>query len=237
MSQTRRAAVVQSRSVCDARLGDRRKFFESVVDKLMRSDTLKRLIDVIGAAMALVLSAPVMAVIAAVIFVTMRSPVLFLQTRPGLGERPFRLIKFRTMRQGAKGSSPQPDGERLTRVGRFLRSTSMDELPEFWNVLTGSMSLVGPRPLLPEYLTRYTAEQARRHLVKPGITGWAQVNGRNSTAWAERLALDIWYVDHWSLIIDLRIIFLTFLKVLKREGIRAPGHDTMPEFTGTEGQL
>jgi lipopolysaccharide/colanic/teichoic acid biosynthesis glycosyltransferase len=163
------------------------------------------------------------------------SPVLFRQVRPGLHGRPFMMVKFRTMtdERGADGEL-LPDAQRLTALGRLLRATSLDELPELWNVLRGEMSLVGPRPLLMEYLPLYSPEQARRHEVRPGITGWAQVNGRNALSWEERFKLDVWYVDHRSLWLDLRILWLTVRKVLVREGISAQGEATMPRFTGNE---
>jgi lipopolysaccharide/colanic/teichoic acid biosynthesis glycosyltransferase len=167
----------------------------------------------------------------------MGSPVLFVQERPGLGGRPFRLVKFRTMRHAtAPDGAPLPDADRLTPLGRFLRATSLDELPQLWNVLRGELSLVGPRPLLMQYLARYTPEQARRQDVLPGITGWAQVNGRNALAWDEKLALDVWYVDHWSLGLDLKILVRTLGKVLRRDGISQRGQATMPEFLGTAGR-
>jgi lipopolysaccharide/colanic/teichoic acid biosynthesis glycosyltransferase len=163
----------------------------------------------------------------------MGSPVFFRQTRPGLGGGPFTLIKFRTMRDSyGAGAQPLPDESRITRLGAFLRRTSLDELPELWNVLKGDMSLIGPRPLLVEYLDRYTREQARRHEVKPGITGLAQVSGRNALSWEERLALDVWYVDNWTMWLDLKILTKTVAQVLTRRGISAPGHATMPEFEG-----
>ena len=163
------------------------------------------------------------------------SPVLFRQVRPGLHGRPFMMVKFRTMtdERGADGEL-LPDAQRLTPFGRFLRATSLDELPELWNVLRGEMSLVGPRPLLMEYLPLYSPEQARRHEVRPGITGWAQVNGRNAVSWNERFRLDVWYVDHCSLWLDLRILWLTVRKVLVREGISAQGEATMSKFTGNK---
>jgi len=166
----------------------------------------------------------------------MGSPVLFRQVRPGLHRKPFVMYKFRTMRdlRDTEGRL-LPDEMRLTRVGHILRATSLDELPELFNVLKGEMSLVGPRPLLMEYLELYTPEQARRHEVKPGITGWAQVNGRNAITWEEKFKLDVWYVDNWSLGLDLKILALTLIKVLKREGISADGHATMPEFRGSQG--
>jgi lipopolysaccharide/colanic/teichoic acid biosynthesis glycosyltransferase len=166
-----------------------------------------------------------MAIIAVAVRVTMGAPVLFRQVRPGLHGAPFTLVKLRTMR-GGEGS----DAERLTPLGSLLRSTSVDELPELINVLRGEMSLVGPRPLLTDYLAHYTLEQARRHEVRPGITGWAAIQGRNTTSWERRMQLDVWYVDHWSLALDLRILLLTVVKVVRREGISAEGHATMPRF-------
>lgn len=161
----------------------------------------------------------------------MGRPIFFKQVRPGLYGKPFVLYKFRTMLDLRDQTGKMlPDERRLTSFGRWLRSTSLDELPVLFNVLKGDMSLVGPRPLLMEYLDRYTPEQARRHEVKPGITGWAQINGRNAISWEEKFALDVWYVDNWSLLLDFRIIFLTILKVLKHEGISADGYATMPEF-------
>lgn len=196
----------------------------------------KVLLDRTVAAVGLVGAAPACLAIALAIRLTMGGPVLFTQLRPGLRGRPFRLYKFRTMvdaLDSAELHSPAADERRLTRLGRFLRATSMDELPQLWNVLRGDMSLVGPRPLLMEYLERYTPEQARRHRVRPGITGWAQINGRNATSWEQRFAHDVWYVDHWSLGLDLKIIVLTLLRVARREGISNPGHATMPAFKGS----
>jgi len=159
--------------------------------------------------------------------------VLFRQIRPGLNGKPFEMIKFRTMRDAVDASGKQlPDNERMTPFGCFLRSSSLDELPELWNVLKGDMSLVGPRPLLMEYLPLYTSEQSRRHEVRPGVTGWAQINGRNALSWEEKFKLDIWYVDNRSLWLDLKIIFLTVVKVVMRDGISADGEVTMPKFTG-----
>lgn len=160
------------------------------------------------------------------------SPVFFRQTRPGLNAQPFNMVKFRTMTD-ARGPDGQllPDGDRLTAFGRFLRSSSLDELPELWNVLKGDMSLVGPRPLLMEYLPLYSPEQARRHEVRPGISGWAQVNGRNALSWEDKFKLDVWYVDHHTLWLDIKILWLTVRKVLVREGISAAGEATMPKFT------
>ncbi len=185
--------------------------------------------DRAGAALCLVLASPVIAAVAVAVRAAMGRPVFFVQERPGRLGRPFRLVKFRTMRNGAGD-----DAERLTRLGRFLRSTSLDELPQLWNVLRGELSLVGPRPLLSHYLPRYSAEQARRHEVLPGITGWAQVNGRNAISWEEKLALDVWYVDHWSLSLDAKILLRTLARVLRRTGISRDGHATTPEFLGTE---
>ncbi len=203
----------------------------------MRSKVLKRGMDLMGATFGLVLLAPVMLVVALLIRLTMGSPVLFRQVRPGLYGRPFTMYKFRTMLdiRNERGEL-LPDELRLTPVGRFLRKTSLDELPELFNVLKGDMSLVGPRPLLMDYLDRYTPEQARRHEVKPGITGWAQVNGRNALTWEEKFKLDVWYVDNWSLWLDIKILFMTLVKVFKREGISADGHVTMPEFKGSGNQ-
>ncbi|HMQ31980.1 MAG TPA: sugar transferase [Chloroflexaceae bacterium] len=194
----------------------------------------KRLLDLILAGAGLLLLSPLLLALAILVRLRLGGPVLFQQERPGLGGRPFTLRKFRTMRD-ARGpdGTPLPDAARLTPFGRFLRSTSLDELPELWNVLVGEMSLVGPRPLLTEYLGLYTPQQARRHELRPGITGWAQVNGRNSLSWEERFALDVWYVDRCSLWLDLLILARTALKVLRREGVSAEGHATMPRFTGT----
>lgn len=197
---------------------------------------MKRLIDIAGSLFGLLLLSPVMLVAAIAIRRRMGAPVLFAQDRPGLGGQPFRMYKFRSM-LNACGADGQPlsDAERLTALGRFLRSTSIDELPGLWNVLKGDMSLVGPRPLLMEYLPRYNAEQARRNDVRPGLTGWAQVNGRNALSWEEKFALDIWYVDHRSLWLDIRIIWLTLLRIIQRDGISAEGEATMSKFQGTGG--
>jgi sugar transferase EpsL len=196
---------------------------------------LKRVFDVVVSATALVVLAPVMGLIALAVWRTMGRPVLFRQARPGLHGKPFVMYKFRTMRdlRDAEGNL-LPDEARLTPFGRWLRATSLDELPELVNVLRGEMSLVGPRPLLMEYLDRYTPEQARRHEVKPGITGWAQIHGRNNLSWDERFKLDVWYVDNWSLWLDLKILWRTLWMVLRREGISAQGHATMPEFRGSQ---
>jgi lipopolysaccharide/colanic/teichoic acid biosynthesis glycosyltransferase len=198
---------------------------------------LKRCMDLLAAGVGLLCLAPVMAVTALVIRATMGGPVLFRQVRPGRGGRPFELVKFRTMLEATDAEGhPLPDEQRLTRVGRLLRAASLDELPQLWNVLRGDMSLVGPRPLLVEYLPRYSAEQARRHDVLPGITGWAQVNGRNALGWPERFRLDVWYVDHWSIALDVKILLLTLLRVLQREGISHEGSATMFKFLGNETQ-
>lgn len=194
---------------------------------------LKRLVDLLLSALGLVILAPVMAGIAVAVAAALGRPVFFRQIRPGLHGKPFRLIKFRTMLD-AVGSDGKPldDSKRLTRFGRFLRASSLDELPELWNVLKGEMSLVGPRPLLMHYLPLYSPEQARRHDVRPGLTGWSQVNGRNALSWADKLALDVWYVDNRSFRLDLGILLMTVAKVISRSGIAAEGSETMPEFRG-----
>lgn len=196
---------------------------------------MKRLLDVVVAVLALLLLALPLLWLALLVRSKLGSPVLFFQTRPGMGGKPFRMIKFRTMTD-ATGRNGQllPDAERLTPFGHSLRAASLDELPELLNVLKGDMSLVGPRPLLMEYLPLYTVEQARRHEVRPGITGWAQVNGRNMLSWEDRFRLDVWYVDHRSLWLDLKILALTVRKVLARDGISASGEATMSKFTGTK---
>lgn len=194
----------------------------------------KRILDLALALPATVVALPVMMAIAALVRARLGKPVLFVQVRPGLRGKPFRLFKFRTMRDARDDRDvPLPDEERLIPLGTFLRRTSLDELPELFNILKGDMSLVGPRPLLPQYLGRYTAEQNRRHEVKPGLTGWAQINGRNAITWEEKFALDVWYVDRRSLALDLKILAITLWKVLNREGISAEGEATMREFTGT----
>jgi len=194
---------------------------------------LKRTLDMVASCIALALLAPILAAVAIMVRRRMGSPVLFRQVRPGLDGKPFEMIKFRTMRNSV-GPDGQPlsDAERLTAFGAFLRSTSLDELPELWNVLKGEMSLVGPRPLLMEYLPLYSPEQARRHEVRPGVTGWAQVNGRNAIGWAEKFALDVWYVDNRSLWLDLKIMVLTVLRIIRRDGINAEGSVTAEKFTG-----
>jgi len=196
-------------------------------------DLSKRLFDLFLTFPAVIFLLPVLIVIMFLVRVKLGRPVLFKQQRPGLGGSPFWLLKFRTMTDahGVDGVL-LPDALRLTAFGRFLRATSLDELPELLNVLKGDMSLVGPRPLLMQYLGRYSPEQARRHEVKPGITGWAQVNGRNAITWEEKFKLDVWYVDNWSLWLDIKIIAMTIWKILKREGISQPGQATMEEFKG-----
>lgn len=195
---------------------------------------MKRTIDLIGSWAGLVVLSPVLAGVALGVRWRLGSPVLFRQVRPGLGGRPFEMVKFRTMTDGRDASGALlPDAERLTAFGRFLRSTSLDELPELWNVVRGDMSLVGPRPLLMHYLDLYTPEQARRHEVKPGITGWAQVNGRNAATWDERFAMDVWYVENQSFWLDVKILARTFWKVFKREGVTQEGQSTVEYFTGS----
>jgi lipopolysaccharide/colanic/teichoic acid biosynthesis glycosyltransferase len=194
---------------------------------------LKRLLDVVVSAVVLLLLSPLLLAVGIAVRVLIGRPVLFRQRRPGLHGVPFELLKFRTMTDAVDaGGRPLPDAQRLGRFGAMLRELSIDELPELVNVFRGEMSLVGPRPLLMQYLDRYDATQARRHDVSPGITGWAQINGRNAISWEERFALDVWYVDHRSLWLDLRILVNTVRKVFRREGITQPGHATMPEFTG-----
>jgi sugar transferase EpsL len=194
----------------------------------------KRALDLLIAAPSLLLLTPVLTLVALAVWMTMGAPILFRQERPGVGGRPFTILKFRTMlvERGRDGRL-LPDHDRLTALGRFLRRFSLDELPELWNVVGGDMSLVGPRPLLMEYLDRYTSRQARRHEVRPGITGWAQVNGRNLLSWEEKFEHDLWYVEHVSLGLDLRILATTVGKVLRGEAISAPGHATMPAFRDT----
>lgn len=203
-----------------------------MLPRIDRSRLLKRVCDIAGAGLGLAVMALPMALIALAIGVTMGKPILFRQERPGLHGVPFRIIKFRTMRAPA-GADDDSDEARLSGMGRFLRSLSLDELPELWNVLKGDMSLVGPRPLLMQYLPLYTKTQARRHEVRPGLTGLAQVHGRNALSWEKRFRLDIWYVDHCSLALDLKILARTWVKVLRREGISQPGQATVEYFSGT----
>ncbi|HJX00247.1 MAG TPA: sugar transferase [Terriglobales bacterium] len=192
----------------------------------------KRSFDLFIAVIALLVTVPAMLVIALCVRASVGSPVLFRQRRPGLGGRPFTIYKFRTMRLG-EASIDTVDQQRITRFGGFLRRTGLDELPQLWNVLRGDMSVVGPRPLLMEYLDRYSPQQSRRHLVLPGIIGWAQVNGRNAVSWEQRFSRDLWYVDHQSFGFDLKILCLAVIRVLKRNGITQSGHTMMPEFRGS----
>lgn len=194
---------------------------------------MKRLVDVVLASLGLLVLAPVILLVAIAIRRRLGSPVIFSQVRPGLHGKPFKMVKFRTMRDAFDADgNPLPDAQRMTPFGNFLRASSLDELPELWNVLKGDMSLVGPRPLLMEYLPLYSLEQYRRHEVRPGISGWAQVNGRNALSWEDKFDLDVWYVDNRSLALDLKIIFLTLKKVVIREGINGAGEATMSKFTG-----
>jgi len=197
----------------------------------------KRLFDLVVASIATLFLSPVFFVVGVLVYWKLGSPILFRQQRPGLHGKPFTLYKFRTMTDARDADGNLlPDADRLTNFGRFLRRTSLDELPELINVLKGDMSLVGPRPLLMHYLELYSPEQARRHHVRPGITGWAQISGRNAVSWEEKFRLDVWYVDNVSLGLDLKILLLTLWKVVKREGISQAGHATMPEFTGLPTQ-
>lgn len=201
----------------------------------MLDSALKRAMDIVLASIALFFFAPVLLVVSLMVKRKLGSPVLFCQRRPGKDGKPFTMIKFRTMRDAVdEQGNPLPDAERLTDFGKFLRATSLDELPELINVLLGDMSLVGPRPLLMRYLDRYTPEQARRHEVKPGITGWAQVSGRNAISWEDKFVLDVWYVDNRSIFLDTKILFMTVWGVLRREGISQEGHATMEEFMGSK---
>ncbi|MBS9404068.1 sugar transferase [Halomonas sp. TRM85114] len=198
---------------------------------------MKRIFDIIASFFALLPLSPLLLIVALLVRRKLGSPVLFRQTRPGLHGKPFEMVKFRTMRDAidAEGN-PLPDDQRMTRLGHILRATSLDELPELWNVLKGDMSLVGPRPLLMEYLPLYSTEQYRRHEVRPGVTGWAQVNGRNALSWEEKFKLDVWYVDNRSLWLDLKILWLTVKKVLVRDGISADGQATMTRFEGSKDE-
>jgi len=202
-------------------------------DKTQHCVACKRVFDLLLSIPVLILVSPVIIVVTLLVRMRLGSPVFFSQLRPGLHARPFYMLKFRTM-TNTRGSDGRllSDDKRMTRLGNFLRRTSIDELPEFINVFKGDMSLVGPRPLLMQYLDRYTPEQARRHEVKPGITGWAQIHGRNALTWEEKFKLDVWYVDNWSLWLDIKIIAMTIWKILQREGISQPGQATMEEFKG-----
>lgn len=198
---------------------------------------MKRCIDIAGAVLGLIILSPVLATVAVAIWMQMERPIIFRQIRPGLNGQAFYMYKFRTMsNKRDDNGNLLPDEQRLTALGKFLRKTSLDELPELLNVIKGDMSLVGPRPLLMQYLDRYTSEQARRNEVKPGITGWAQVNGRNAISWEEKFILDVWYVDNWSLWLDIEILAITIWKVFRREGISAQGEATMQEFMGNYRQ-
>ena len=199
------------------------------------SKFFKRLFDIIASASGLIFLSPVFLILAYLIRKNLGAPVFFTQERPGKDGKPFKMIKFRSMRDAVdKDGNPLPDSERLTPFGKKLRAASLDELPELWNVLKGDMSLVGPRPLLMSYLPLYNDFQFRRHEMKPGVTGWAQVNGRNAISWDEKFAYDIWYIDHFSLWFDMKILFLTIKKVFIKEGISAEGEATMPYFTGND---
>lgn len=198
---------------------------------------MKRIMDVLIAGMALVLLSPVLLTVAILARIKLGTPVLFRQTRLGKNSAPFEILKFRTMTDERDETGRLlPDEKRLVGLGRFLRSSSLDELPELFNVLKGEMSLVGPRPLLMEYLPLYSKRQARRHDVRPGITGWAQINGRNAISWEDKFKLDVWYVENRSILLDIKIIFITLLKVIRREGVSANDHVTMPEFKGVKDE-
>ena len=198
-----------------------------------RPALLKRLMDIVVSGVGIIVLSPVLLVVWIAVRRRMGSPALFRQVRPGLNGRPFEMIKFRTMRDGlGPGGAPLPDSDRLTSFGRWLRATSLDELPELWNVLKGDMSLVGPRPLLMEYLPLYSPDQVRRHAVRPGVTGWAQVNGRNAVSWERKFELDVWYVDRHNLWLDVKIIAMTVVRILRRDGISAPGSATAEKFQG-----
>jgi sugar transferase EpsL len=204
---------------------------KDVPKKLM----LKRTFDLFAAFFGLVALSPLLVILMVLVRVRLGTPVFFAQIRPGLNGRPFRMLKFRTMTdERDQQGNLLPDGDRLTRLGRFLRSSSLDELPELWNVLKGEMSLVGPRPLLMEYLPMYNDHQARRHEVRPGITGWAQVNGRNAISWDQKFDYDVWYVDNQSFWLDLKILLMTVWKVVRRDGISAAGEATMERFNGNQ---
>ena len=197
----------------------------------------KRAFDIIVSLAGLIVAGPVLLIVALLVRVFLGSPVLFRQQRPGLNAKPFEILKFRTMTD-AVGSDGAllPDKDRLTAFGRFLRSSSLDELPELWNVLKGEMSLIGPRPLLMEYVPLYGETQMRRHAMRPGITGWSQVNGRNAIGWDEKFVLDVWYVDNQSMLLDVKILFMTVASLVRREGINASEHVPMPKFTGSKGE-
>jgi len=194
---------------------------------------VKRLFDIVVSAIALLVFLPLILILIVLVRIKLGSPVFFTQTRPGKDGKPFQMVKFRSMTTAKDADGNLlPDDQRLPKFGKLLRSTSLDELPELWNVLKGDMSLVGPRPLLMQYLDRYTPEQRRRHEVRPGITGWAQVNGRNNVPWEERFKMDVWYVDNHNLLLDIKILWMTVLKVVKRSDVSQEGHATMTEFMG-----
>lgn len=199
-----------------------------------RREVLKRIIDIVVSLMGLIVLSPVFVVVAFLVRCCIGRPIIFRQERPGSKEKLFTLLKFRTMKNSRDSeNSLLPDEQRMTRLGEFLRRASLDELPELWNVLKGDISLVGPRPLLTEYLPLYSEEQRRRHDAKPGMTGWAQVNGRNAISWEEKFSYDVWYVDNWSLWLDLKILMMTVVKVVAGDGITADGHVSMPKFEGS----
>ena len=203
----------------------------------MQGFEVKRGFDVLASACGLIVLAPLLLATAAAVRMFLGKPVLFRQVRPGFHGKPFELVKFRTMLDArSETGAPLPDDQRLTGFGRFLRASSLDELPQLWNVLRGDMSLVGPRPLLVQYLPLYSAHQARRHEVRPGLTGWTQVKGRNSLSWEEKLDLDVWYVDNRTILLDLQIILMTAMRLVRPRGISAQGHATMPEFLGSGGE-
>ena len=203
-------------------------------DIKLKTPACKRFLDILVSLVALVILSPVFLLISVLIIFTSGPPVLFRQQRPGKGGKPFMLYKFRSMQKtDSSQTSPDSDKDRITKVGRFLRRSSLDELPELINILKGEMSLVGPRPLLMQYLERYSPEQARRHQVLPGLTGWAQINGRNAISWEEKFRYDVWYVDNWSFWLDIRIIIITLWKAIRGEGISQEGHATMEEFKGS----
>jgi lipopolysaccharide/colanic/teichoic acid biosynthesis glycosyltransferase len=200
-----------------------------------RLSLVKRLFDVIVSTLVLIVFSWLILILAVLVRVNLGSPVFFRQKRPGLNGTIFEMVKFRTMRNAtAPDGTPLPDDQRMTKFGNLLRKLSLDELPELWNVVKGDMSLVGPRPLLVQYLDRYSPRQMRRHETRPGVTGWAQVNGRNAVAWEDRFEMDVWYVENWSFVLDLKILWMTVLTVFKRSGVSAEGHVTMPEFMGSQ---
>lgn len=200
-----------------------------------RLSLVKRLFDVIVSTLVLIVFSWLIIILAVLVRVNLGSPVFFRQKRPGLDGTIFEMVKFRTMRNATTpDGTPLPDDQRMTKFGNLLRKLSLDELPELWNVVKGDMSLVGPRPLLVQYLDRYSPRQMRRHETRPGVTGWAQVNGRNAVAWEDRFEMDVWYVENWSFALDLKILWMTVLTVFKRSGVSAEGHVTMPEFMGSQ---